>query len=267
MKMINLKLSDLEQFKSSYNYTLECDSCQIIFQRSVKQIRKNIKDNKKFAFCSNKCQGKLLTHNIIKICPTCNKKFKAKDNRNLHCSKSCSLKGRTHSIETIHKIKNTLTNKQRILPTPYTYKQNKDKITKIFLCKCKKCNFIGSYRTQRLYCAKCENNYSENGRSKYLFTFNVYDYPDLFDLSLLDIYGWRKTKGKNKNINGVSRDHKVSVHDAILNNYDPYYIKHPLNCELMLHSDNQKKGTKSSLTYEELVSLVDNYELVGPGRL
>lgn len=64
------------------------------------------------------------------------------------------------------------------------------------------------------------------------------------------------------NPGGVTRDHKVSVNEAILKGYDSYYIKHPLNCELMLFSENAKKHTKSSITYEELVSQVDKYNMV-----
>lgn len=62
------------------------------------------------------------------------------------------------------------------------------------------------------------------------------------------------------NPDGVTRDHKVSVNEAIINGYDSYYIKHPLNCELMLFGDNAKKHTKSSITYEELVEKVKEYD-------
>ena len=63
-------------------------------------------------------------------------------------------------------------------------------------------------------------------------------------------------------MNGYTRDHKVSVNEAIKNNYDPYYIKHPLNCELMSFNDNNKKKTKSSISYDELVKKVDEYEKI-----
>ena len=131
---------------------------------------------------------------------------------------------------------------------------------KIVTCKCQNCNKFGSYRKQTWYCNDCKHCYTESGRAQYIFTFNVYHYPELFDLEFLNKHGFRKTKGKKLNINGVSRDHKVSVSEALKNNYDPYYIKHPLNCELMLHSENQKKSTKSSLSYEELVKMVDEFD-------
>lgn len=63
-----------------------------------------------------------------------------------------------------------------------------------------------------------------------------------------------------KNKNGLSRDHKLSVNDAIRNNYEPYYVRHPLNCEIMSWHDNNKKKTKSSISYGQLKKLVDDYE-------
>lgn len=123
--------------------------------------------------------------------------------------------------------------------------------------KCATCGIITIGRRQQKYCEAHTNNYSHNQRAKYWFAFYLGDYPELFDFSLLKKYGMRT----NQNQNGVVRDHRVSVADAIKNNYDPYYITHPLNCELMLHSDNSKKYTKSSITYEELVKMVDEWEL------
>jgi hypothetical protein len=104
--------------------------------------------------------------------------------------------------------------------------------------------------------------YSTSNKSGYKFTFNVYHYPELFDLKLLDSVGWFGPGGKagKWNIDGLSRDHKVSVTDSVRNNYDAYYITHPLNCELMPHSKNNKKKTKSSITYECLVASVNSYE-------
>lgn len=79
----------------------------------------------------------------------------------------------------------------------------------------------------------------------------------MFDLSLITQFGFRNSK---TNPNGITRDHRVSVNHAIRNNYDPYYIKHPLNCELMTFNENNSKNTNSSITYEELVRIVDEYD-------
>lgn len=113
------------------------------------------------------------------------------------------------------------------------------------------------------YAPKYRHLYSKDGKAAYKFTFNVYDYPNLFDLSLIEKHGQYSVGGKcnkKENKTGCSRDHKVSINDAIKNGYDPFYIRHPLNCQIMLQSDNSRKKTKSSITYEELKKIVDEYE-------
>lgn len=74
------------------------------------------------------------------------------------------------------------------------------------------------------------SKYSHNGRARYWFTINVFKYPKLFDLDSLKNVGFRS----KENLNGYTRDHTVNVNEAIKNNYDPYYITHVMNCELML---------------------------------
>jgi len=134
--------------------------------------------------------------------------------------------------------------------------------SKIVISKCSVCSSISLGPKWKKYCQSHTKNYSHAQRAKYWFTFKLSDYSNLFDFSLLKKYGMRSSN----NLNGVVRDHKVSVADAIKHNYDPYYIKHPLNCELMLHSENSKKRSKSSITYEELKSLVDAYEYGSPNK-
>ena len=138
--------------------------------------------------------------------------------------------------------------------------------TRVYGLKCAHSGHLFYSRTKRKYAPEYQHLYSRDGKALYKFTFNIFDYPGLFDLSLVSQHGWYSVGGKcRKPINktGCSRDHKVSITDAIANNYDPYYIKHPLNCELMLHIDNKIKHSKSSLTYQELVRRVDEYDLNG----
>lgn len=134
----------------------------------------------------------------------------------------------------------------------------------MYHCKCAHCGDKKYYQQQTKYCVKHSHLYKANNRNRFVFTFNIYDYGEMFDLKLLSTIGWRNTK---TNPNGMTRDHRVSVNEAIRNNYDPYYIKHPINCELMLFNDNNKKNTKSSITYTELVKLVDAFENGGPGGI
>ena len=131
--------------------------------------------------------------------------------------------------------------------------------SKIFYNRCIVCKkkFISSAK-QHL----CSNHRDhQRKRKKFEFKFNLSDYPDLFNFNLIKQYGWY-SNGVNspKNINGITRDHKVSVNEAIEKEYDPYYITHPLNCELMPWRENIDKHTNSSITYEELVEMVDKYD-------
>lgn len=264
MLLRTITLEDISSLKSATILNLTCDSCGNDIPRSVKAIRHSIKNSGATqAFCSNKCQGAMLKKTYTKNCERCGTEFETSDNNTKNCSRVCA-NSRPQTQETKDKISSTLKGRvtKPINPAPYRnlYRYSDDSFCPIITCKCQNCGFTGSYRTQRWYCPNCDDMYSLNMRAKYQFTFNVYHYPDLFDLDLLESVGWRVTKGENKNVFGISRDHKVSVRDAINNNYDPYYIKHPLNCELMTHDENQRKGTNSSITYEELVIMVDLYD-------
>jgi len=69
--------------------------------------------------------------------------------------------------------------------------------------------------------------------------------------------GWVSFGGKRggvRNLNGLSRDHRISVSDAKKYNYNPYYISHPCNCELMSMNENNSKNSKSSISYNSLVN-------------
>jgi len=99
------------------------------------------------------------------------------------------------------------------------------------------------------------------------FSFNLKSYPSEFDFSLIEKYGWYSAKNRGNNINGVSRDHKLSISDGWKLKIPPSKISHPANCELMRHSDNFNKRTKSSITEKELDNLIliwyDKYHSLG----
>lgn len=135
--------------------------------------------------------------------------------------------------------------------------------TKLSFRVCSICNetFYTKSPEYSFYCNVCRARPKENKRRPYQFKFNVSDFPDLFDLTLIKNVGWYSPRRyENRNlISGLTRDHKVSISEAVENNYDPYYISHPCNCELMTQSNNSSKKTRSSMTYEELVVKVDSY--------
>lgn len=196
------------------------------------------------------------------------------DNRyNTYCSKSCAAKfNNAHRPESARKtgpakgyVPRTIdaeTGKIRyvvkVSATTATIEAKRENRphSMLYRSTCKHCGTTWLNRTAVQYCVDHADLYSTEGASRYYFTFKLSDYPDLFDFSLLKEHGIRS----RKNPNGVTRDHRVSIHESIKNNHDPYYIKHPMNCELMLFKDNAKKGKKSSIGYRDLVKLVDAYD-------
>lgn len=211
---------------------------------------------------SQKQQEKYLLN--PKICFTCSELIPYNNRYNKFCSHSCSAisnnrqrieSGWTLSQESRDSIRHKLS-KPSIFFGPYSRISTKT-------CKFCRTQFITPTTNQPQVCKNCQHLKWNNNKNQYSFRFNIFEYPDLFDLDNLTKVGWVAFGGKRggkKNVNGLSRDHRVSVNEAKKFNYDPYYISHPLNCELMPHHQNNKKKTKSSLSYEELVKLVDEYD-------
>lgn len=140
-----------------------------------------------------------------------------------------------------------------------------DRITapfsRIFINACAHCSVRFTARIKRKFCDDHSSMYHRRERDRFAFTFKFEDYPQLFDIEQIKKIGLFHPK---KNPKGLSRDHRVSVNSAIKHMYDPFYIKHPLNCEIMTQSQNSSKKTKNSLSYEELKRLVDEFEKVAP---
>lgn len=193
-----------------------------------------------------------------------------KHKQNKYCSSSCSASVNNVSRVTIRRPKQLVIkkNSNKITPEMSFGKKrlifNKNIVgdySKIYINSCIHCSNTYVSRHKQRYCNEHKSVYKSK-RFQYMFTFNIYNYPKLFDLNLLDEMGFYAPGGKSGhyNINGLARDHKISISEAIKNNYDPFYIKHPLNCQLLTQAENKKKGTRSSISYSELVKIVDQYE-------
>lgn len=203
------------------------------------------------------------------MCPICDGIIPYKIRNNKCCSSSCGGKlansqrqrsgwteeQKLRNKERLKKCSMSPTVQRKIVKE--AYKNPEGLWMKIFYNNCHCCTKIWTGPSQNKFCSECGHKYSHNGRSKYWFTFNLFHYPDLFDLSLITTIGFRDSK---TNPNGITRDHRISVAHAIKYDYDPYYIKHPLNCELMRFDENNKKKTKSSISFDELKRLVDEYD-------
>jgi hypothetical protein len=120
-------------------------------------------------------------------------------------------------------------------------------------------NKDGAIRKRSPYIAKSEiEKYYEECR----FRFNVYHFPNEFDLSMIEQYGWYSTPGSRKGVNnleGISRDHIISKRYGYENHIDPSLISHPANCQLISHRENKAKGTVPAMTVEELVSKINTW--------
>lgn len=128
---------------------------------------------------------------------------------------------------------------------------------------CDSCKNIKDEIKNRLRLEKLSDK-SENGftfyRSQCNFKFNLSDYPDEFDFTLIEKYGWYKPVNRGNNLGGVSRDHMVSCRYGFYNGIDPTIISHPANCKLLRHSDNISKGKKNSLTIDELLLRIEKWD-------
>ena len=183
------------------------------------------------------------------------------------CNRTCMIiyvnKKRKISNETREKISSSLKitkdviNSKGLKPLNYRLDRIKLPYSRVHINTCCHCNNIFISRIKQKYCKNHTNMYARGSRSKYQFTFRLEDYPNLFDLEKLKRDGLFHPK---HNKNGLTRDHKISINEAIKKGYDPFYIKHPLNCELLTHSKNSSKKHRCSISFDHLKKSVDEYE-------
>lgn len=99
-----------------------------------------------------------------------------------------------------------------------------------------------------------------NYRADCAFKFNLKDYPNEFNFSLIEECGWYRPKNRGDNLTGVSRDHMISVRYGFDNNIPTEHLSHPANCKLLQHGKNVSKGTKNSITYDELLIRIKEWD-------
>jgi hypothetical protein len=113
---------------------------------------------------------------------------------------------------------------------------------------------------------KCRCEYHNKNKTEFelykqraKFKFNLKDYPNKFDFTLIKKYGWYKAKNRGDNLNGVSRDHMLSIKGGFRQGIEPELLAHPANCKLMRNNDNIRKNDKCTITYEELLERIKNW--------
>lgn len=185
------------------------------------------------------------------------------------CSRSCA-NARRHSFESKEKTKASIIAYWKTKPHKVRIKQVKQRRRKeIKICPICKLQFMPNLIDQT-YCSpacarkrpqKKLTDYERISKKQYgylcRFTFGLSLYPNDFDLDLIKKHGWYKAKNRGNNLTGVSRDHLYSVNDGFINKVDPEIMKHPANCQLLPHKENQRKNRISSITYEELLNRID----------
>ena len=139
----------------------------------------------------------------------------------------------------------------------------------IYDISCKGCeNIFQRERYDIRYCSsECREIFRRKNMNEYQkyrldanFKFNLKDYSDEFDFSLVKEHGWYSPTNKNNNLDGVSRDHMFSVREGFEKGVDPKIISHPANCRLMIHTENISKNKKSFITIEELLDRIEKFE-------
>ena len=186
--------------------------------------------------------------NELVNCIECDIEFNGnKKEERKFCSRSCAVTYNNRikivTEDTKLKISNTLKSKNK-------------KVIKIRLCK--NCDNVVGYK--KIICDTCRVDYYEYYRPSSNFNFDLNLYKDKFDLSLVTKYGWYSPSNKGNNLNGISKDHLFSVKDGFTNKVSIDVIKHPANCKLMIHKDNQVKNSKSVITLEELLKRIEEWD-------
>lgn len=190
-----------------------------------------------------------------KFCPKCNIKIPFNKRNNKFCSFSCANSRGLRS----EKVKDKIRQKIKII--------NQDVVKKIFNCLYCGEEIIGGRKTCNRYCYKqyrkslsSPKNDLIKYRTQCAFKFNVYDYPEEFDLSLIEELGWYKATNRGDNPDGVSRDHIISVKYGFDNNIDPELLAHPANCQIIPQRLNISKFTKCYMSLEELKEKIKQWE-------
>jgi len=205
---------------------------------------------------------------FIVNCNRCNKLFEVIEREKqfplkekYYCSRHCA-NSKIVSKELKEKISNSAKISEKVINANKKRRKYKERY-------CLECNKLFYNHNKYSFCnVNCKKAYtlkhknpikpkSENEnyyvyRRKCNFIFALNNFPNEFDFSLIQKYGWYKPKNKGDNLNGVSRDHMISVKYGYDNNISPKIISHPANCKLMIHNDNVRKYISNDFSLKEL---------------
>lgn len=236
------KCKNIECVELTIGKRIYCSlSCRNIY------VNKNLRNYSKISESLSKSAKDVYELNS-KYCikADCGNKIPYSKRRNNFCNSTCSA---------------SFNNLNREMSDEAKFKIKQHYIERGLKIECKFCNELFFKKTNSKYCSSnCRKLYRQKDMTKFglykqkcKFIFSLNDFPNEFNFELIEKYGWYKPKNRGDNLNGVSRDHMVSIRDGFNKNINPYYISHPANCELMVHNENISKNMKSSLSIEELI--------------
>jgi hypothetical protein len=204
-----------------------------------------------------------------KKCLHCESIIPYDSKENNYCNHSCHAKATNGDREYTWTDKISESVKKYIEVNGYfgALKSSSGGRPKVFVEKiCPNCEITFNKKTK--YCNdSCRREFERKNMDEYQkyridsnFKFSLKDYPNEFDFTLVERYGWYSPTNKKNNLNGVSRDHMFSVKEGFDKGIDPKIISHPANCRLMIHNDNISKNKKSVITIEELLERIKKFE-------
>jgi hypothetical protein len=227
-------------------------------------------------FCSRSCGGKTNSRKrslVVrqryeanpKICKWCKSAISYERRKvSIFCNSVCSAKNsnlnRSKESRTKQSLALKITLRHKFGPlnqiTPKIPKPETYLYSRVFLCVCDVTgkHFYSKYRKK--YSSEAAMLHRKNYRLACNFKFSLYKYIEMVGYDLLLKYG---IYHPTSNPGGVSRDHLHSVADGWKTKIAPDIMSHPANCHLVLHTFNNKKNTTSSVTINELLQLIQEW--------
>jgi hypothetical protein len=253
----------------------KCKHCEKVFSSRflfANHVRWSHKDNSVYLNKISNGWGPVKKETVVCFRSDCSNEFgisyrEGFKKEKYYCSRSCS-NYREFSDEVKSRIairtRETKRNKYRaIFPERYKERECKGCGSPISLEKrrrgnkyCSKDCYIETVKRE----ADTKNGVFKSYRRLARFDFNMSDYPEEFNFDLIRKYGWYSSSKRNKNLNGVSRDHMFSVKQGFEQGVDPNIISHPANCKLLRHNDNLRKSVSCSISLNELYSRIEDWD-------
>lgn len=249
--------------------SINCEYCGNEFEKTLSEYNRSKKLGRKH-YCSLKCNNNS-KKNKPKYCLYCNKQYFSSEKDAKFCSQSCSAKynnknrkgeKRIFSENGKKNIREATRNRFKINDNIFKYNQSPK--------YCKLCGEILKYRKRKnIFCnIDCKRQYDKRNMSEYQkyyhqcqFNFALNQYPDEYNFSLIEEHGWYQAKNHGDNLGGISRDHIYSIQEGYENKINPEIIRHPANCQLMIHNENVSKHKKSGITINNLKEKIKNWDI------